>query len=90
MSPILSGDLHFAARPRVSLNVTVDGGEERKKRKKKRVTGFRKRGGGFYLARLSETRRRGEKMGGEKSIRFVFILYRERDNREREREKFRN
>lgn len=65
-------------------------GGERKKRKKKRVTGFRKRGGGFYLARLSETRRRGEKMGGEKSIRFVFILYRGRDNREREREKFRN
>lgn len=73
LSPILSDDLHFAARPRVSLNVTVDGGGRGKEKKRERVTGFRKRGGGFYLAR-----KRGEeerRLGGEKEYLYSFYVY---------------
>lgn len=90
LSPILSDDLHFAARPRVSLNVTVDG--EKKKKRKELQDSENPAGEDFICPVPSETRRTGEKIGrGERVLRFrfVFILRIERE-REKGREKFRS
>lgn len=71
LSPILSDDLHFAARPRVSLNVTVDGGGRGKEKKKGKSYRIPKTRGRILFG--SETRRRGEKIGRGERV-FVFIL----------------
>lgn len=88
----------FAARPRVSLNVTVDRGRGEKREKKeerKELQDSRKReGGGFYLARFSwrnEEERREEKIREGRKVftvfDFVFILHTWREITERERER---
>lgn len=71
LSPILSDDLHFAARPRVSLNVTVDGGGRGKEKKKGKSYRIPKTRGRILFG--SETRRKGEKIGRGERV-FVFIL----------------
>lgn len=76
---ILSDDLHFAhAFP--SMSRSTEEGEEKEKRK-----------GRFYLARLSETRRKEERIGeGRKIFTFsicIHFTHMERNNKERERGK---
>lgn len=72
----------FALRPRVSLNVTVDGGGGRERKEERKIL--------FYLARLSETRRKEERIGeGRKIFTFsicIHFTHMERNNKERERE----
>lgn len=60
-------------------------GRRGKKEKKKRVTGFRKRGGGFYLPRpLGNEENRREDWEGRKSTSFslrIYFTYRERERK---------
>lgn len=94
---ILSDDLHFAARPRVSLNVTVDRGRGEKREKKRREKSYRIRENAkeedfIWLASWrNEEERREEKIREGRKVftvfDFVFILHTWREITERERER---